>query len=45
MTRDNRAWYWPYPRPELQPLPERTPGAIIKLSVQSKKLLIESLEQ
>ena len=26
MTRDKRDWYWPYPLPEWQPLPERTPG-------------------
>ena len=26
MTRDKRDWYWPYPRPEWEPLPERTPG-------------------
>ena len=26
MTRGKRDWYWPYPRPEWEPLPERTPG-------------------
>ena len=26
MSRDKRDWYWPYPLPEWQPPPERTPG-------------------
>ncbi len=26
MTRDKRDWYWPYPLPEWQPLPEREPS-------------------